>query len=300
MTSGHTNSPTAGAQYVLLANPVAGSLARNQRWRQLKTAAAILQADIVGLDTGSAAEFVQCARQYARKGRVLVVAGGDGTMSLVINAVPADQIPLAFLPFGTGNALTHALGYKGTTADIARRIKNGRCFRYDLIDCDNRKKAFMASVGLDGVVIRNYEAFHKQGYTGLHAHMRAVLKAVFKNFRPGRGTVTIDGQAIPLPRVTSLMVVKQPYFGMGLNVVPHARWDDGQLHIRFISAGLPGIAAGLALSLTIGNRLGQYRTGNRITLRSERPLTSQMDGEVGWTAGTFSYSVIAGALLIKH
>ena len=51
---------------------------------------------------------------------MLVVAGGDGTMSLVINAVPADRIPLAFLPFGTGNALTHALGYKGTTADIAR------------------------------------------------------------------------------------------------------------------------------------------------------------------------------------
>jgi len=77
------------------------------------------------------------------------VAGGDGTFSQVLNTVDLSETSLAFLPFGTGNALTFALGYRGGVFDIAARIRQGREHRCDLIHCDNRKKAFMVSLELD-------------------------------------------------------------------------------------------------------------------------------------------------------
>ena len=110
-------------QYAILANPASGNLPTCRRYALLKQAADLLSADVHGLDTASAEEFSQCAREQAERCDVLVVAGGDGTFSLALNAVETPSTALAFLPFGTGNALTYALGYRGGTEEIAASIR---------------------------------------------------------------------------------------------------------------------------------------------------------------------------------
>ena len=50
--------------------------------------------------------------------------------------------------------MMHALKYKGSLADIAMRIRDGVVREYDLINCDEKRRAFMASMGIEGTVIR--------------------------------------------------------------------------------------------------------------------------------------------------
>jgi diacylglycerol kinase family enzyme len=287
-------------RYGIVANPVSGSLPGNRRHALLEAAASILSATVCGLDTVSAEELAQCAREAAERCDVVVVAGGDGTMSLVINAIDLSAAALAFLPFGTGNALTHCLNYRGGVAQIAARIRRGAIHHCDLIDCGGRQKAFMASVGIDGTAIRHYERYRSMGYRGLNAHLRAGLTAVFGDYHPTGGRMTIDGRLRRIRQLTSLMVVKQPYFGMGLKVVPRARWDDGKLHTMTITSGLAGILTGLVTGFTIGNRAGEYRCGTDLTVRLDSPLTLQIDGEVGWTSDRFAFSVLPGVMRLKH
>mgnify|MGYP000712376062 CR=1 FL=1 len=47
-------------------------------------------------------------------------------MSLVINAIDLAATTLAFLPFGTGNALTHTLHYGRGLLGVAARIRDGQ------------------------------------------------------------------------------------------------------------------------------------------------------------------------------
>jgi diacylglycerol kinase family enzyme len=96
------------------------------------------------------------------------------------------------------------------------------------------------------------------------------------------------------------MIVKQPFFGMGLKVVPKARWDDGVLHTMTFSSGLPEILAGFVTGFTIGNRAGRYRKTRCIDVRLDRPLTLQVDGELGWKDDRFSFSVRPGVLRLKY
>jgi diacylglycerol kinase family enzyme len=286
-------------RYSIIANPAAGTLPSDRRYALLKQAAAVLRAGIHGLDTGSTAELVQCAREQAARCDVLVVAGGDGTMSAVINAVDLASTALAFLPFGTGNALTHALGYRGGPLEIALRIRSGALRACDLIDCDGRKKAFMASLGVDGAAIRRYERYRSRGCRGLTAHLRAGLGALLGEYRPAGGRIDVDGDIRQVWRLMSLMVVKQPFFGMGLKAVPRARWDDGKLHSLTLAAGLPRALAGLVTGFTVGNRVGDYRCGKRLTARLTRPLTIQVDGELGWTSDRFAFAVLPRAFRLK-
>jgi diacylglycerol kinase family enzyme len=284
----------------ILANPASGSLPLNQRYRLLKEAAVILGAEVHGLDTRSSEELAQCARELADRGVLLVVAGGDGSFSLVLNSVDLCQTRLAFLPFGTGNALTHALGYRGDIPCIAARLRAAGTHRLDLIDCDGRRKAFMTSLGIDGCAIGLYEKYKKRGYRGLNAHVRAGLRAALKAYRPTGARIAVDGGVRKIQNLYSLMVVKQPYFGMGLKVSPRARWDDGRLHLQTLAAGRLQLATALLTSVTIGNRAGEYRQGRRVSVSLQSPLALQIDGELGWTSERFDFQLISGGLMLTY
>jgi diacylglycerol kinase family enzyme len=294
-------SPTLPAgSTCILANPASGSLSANRRYHLLQEAAAILGADLRGLDTDSPEAFAQCAREQARRCDLLVVAGGDGSFSLVMNSIDLRETALAFLPFGTGNALTHALGYRGDIPRIAARLRGAPTRSLDLIDCDGRRNAFMVSLGLDGCAIGLYEMYKEKGYRGLSAHLRAGLRAVFREYRAAGGRIWVDGAVQRVERLYSLMVVKQPYFGMGLNVMPQADWADGRLHTRTLVSGAAGVAVGLIMGFTIGNRAGHYRSGTTVSAALDAPLTLQVDGEPGWTSDRFSFRLIPGRLRLKY
>lgn len=287
-------------RYAIIANPKAGGLTVDQKRLVLKKVSQILNAEVHGLDTASAEELNTCAFELSTQCDVLVVAGGDGTLSNVINAIYPSRLSLAYLPLGTGNAIHRALGYRGNPVNIAQRIRKGRRHTYDLIRCDGKRLAFMASVGLDGTAVRLWTRYRRQGYSGRKAYFLASLKAYFNTYRPGRVRLTVGKTNITVERLLSFIVVKQPYFGLGMKVVPQARWDDGRLHTLCVPSGWHNMAVGIATSFTVGNRTGIYQTGTKASVRSERLLTLQIDGELGWAHNVFSFEVLPGILKMKH
>ena len=141
-------------RYAIITNPASGKMTVDQKRSVLAKAAEVLDAEIHGLDTIKASDLAKCAQHLAISCDVLVTAGGDGTLSDIINSIDTATTPVAYLPLGTGNAMMHALKYKGSLADIAMRIRDGVVREYDLINCDEKRRAFMASMGIEGTVIR--------------------------------------------------------------------------------------------------------------------------------------------------
>ncbi len=286
-------------RYAIIANPASGKMNINQKLSTLAKAAEILEAEINGLDTVNADELGQCAQERAAHCDVLVVAGGDGTFSDIINSIDTTRIPVAYLPLGTGNAMRNALQYKGDLADIAMRIRGGNIHEYDLINCDNKVRAFMVSVGIEGTVIRLRDQYVARGGCGLKTYLKAVINSYFKEYNRASARIAIDGELLEVKNLLSLMVVKQPYYGFGMNVVPKARFDDRKLHIVCINTGLFKFVIGGLSAFTIGNRIGQYHTGLQVTVNLDRPLTLQFNGNEGWDAETFTFTTLSKALKIK-
>ncbi len=289
--------------YSIIANPVAGTLNVDQKRSVLAPAAALLNAEIFGLDTTTAQEFSRCAQETAAHCDVLAVAGGDGTLSEVINAVDTSTQTIAYLPLGSGNAMRYALKYKGSLSDIAIRIRNGKVYAYDLIQCDNQKRAFMASIGIDGQIIRLRDQFRKQGMTGFKSYFKAIPQSYFgayfgKYSRPD-ARMAIDGHETQVKKVLSLIVTKQPYFGFGMQVAPKARLDDRKLHIVCINSTRWQSVIGWATSFTIGNRTGRHISGRKLHVQLKQPSILQIDGDAGWHGDAFAFEVLPRALRIK-
>ena len=271
----------------------------DQKRKLLEGAAAILGASIHGLSTRNPEELGACARDLAANCDVIVVAGGDGTFSDIINAIDTARKPVAFLPLGTGNALRHALEYRGNIVDIATRIKEARIREYDLINCGNKKRAFMASVGFDGTVLLLRERYVERGIIGPGAFVRSFFRALIKEYEPVSAKIAVDGHRFEVENMLNLMVVKQPYYGFGMKVIPQARFDDGFLHVLNVRGGiLPAIIGG-ATAFTLGNRVGKYYRAQEIKVSLPFSMALQLDGNIGWASKTFHFSVIPRGLKIK-
>ncbi|MBU0733004.1 MAG: hypothetical protein KJ573_05310 [Proteobacteria bacterium] len=291
----------AEMHYAIIANPTSGTTSIDQKRLALSKPAEILNARIYGLESMTPDEFVDRAREVATCCEVLVVAGGDGTLSDIINSVDISQTKIAYLPMGTGNSMRYALRYEGALTDIAATIKNGRIRRYDLINCDEKRRAITVSIGIEAAAIRLRDEYLARGNSyGFKTYLKAVLNAYFGEYRRVGATITIDDATFQVKDLLTLMIVKQPYYGFGMKVVPDARLDDRQLHILTINSGILKCALGAATAFTIGNRIGSYRSGRRVTVQLEKPLAMQMDGNLGWVSDTFTFSVLPNALRIKH
>jgi diacylglycerol kinase (ATP) len=285
--------------YAIITNPASGKMDIDQKRSALSRPARILQAEIHGLDTKTPAELAHCARELASRCDVLVIAGGDGTLSDIINSINTAETTIAYLPLGTGNCMRYALNYRGSLADMAFRIRNGKLRHFDLINCNERRRAFTISLGIEGAAIRLRERYLARGGSGLSAYIRAVLNAYFREYRRVAAEIRIDDRVWKVKRLLTLIVVKQPYYGFGMNVVPRARFDDQLLHTVCIDSGLLKTAFGAATAFTIGNRIGKYHSCRRVMVQLDRPLVAQIDGNAPWESDAFSFKLLARALRIK-
>jgi len=286
-------------RYAIITNPASGRMDADQKRFVLAEAAKVLNAKIHGLDTTTADELGQCTRDLASHHDVIVAAGGDGTLGDVINAVDTTRMPVAYLPLGTGNAMRHALKYKGSLADIAKRIRSGKIREFDLINCDATYRAFTVSIGLEGTIIKFRDQYVNQGAVGFKPYFKAVLNSYFKKYKRTHARVVIDDAVFEVEKLLSLMVVKHPYYGYGMNIVPQARFDDRQLHICCLNPGLVKAVIGGITAFTIGNRIGRYHVGQKLNVEVQRPLTIQVNGNAGWESDVFRFTLLPKGLKIK-
>lgn len=287
-------------RYIILANPAAGKMSTDEKRAALGEASEILNAEIHGLDTRSSEDFRKCAIELVNRCDVLVTAGGDGTFSEIINTVDTARMPVAHLPLGTGNAMRHALKYRRGLSDIAVRIREGEIHECDLIQCDEMRRAFMASIGLEGAIIRLRDQYRAQGTTGFKAYFNATLRAYFRDYRRAGARIIADGATLEIDDLLTMMVVKQPYYGFGMKVVPKARFDDRRLHLLCMNSGLFLSLMGGITAFTFGNRIGRHLTCKEVLVLLSRPLAMQIDGDSAWDARTFRFKVLPRALKIKY
>jgi diacylglycerol kinase (ATP) len=280
----------------MIVNPIAGPTNVERKKRTLEAVQKVLgECEIRGLDTRSREEFMQCAVELAREVEVLIVAGGDGTFSDAINALGSDTV-LSFLPFGSGCALQYALDLPPQLTRVAKRIKEGQLHSYDLILCDDSRKAFMASIGLEADILHRREALRESGINGPPAYAMATFGSFFTELERTDMTIGLDDETLVVPNAVTAIVTKIPYYGYKMKVVPNAVFDDGYLHLLAINSGWAEIVGGVANAFLYENKLGIYRRAREIRITMEGERYAQLDGNIYRKGTAFNFRVLPQAL----
>lgn len=275
----------------ILANPAAGRLGRDRERGRLDALARRLDCPVFGLDTASAGEFRDAAAELSRRADVLLVAGGDGTFTDVLNSRLGGAV-LGYLPFGTGNALRSALGIATGGAAYLDKVRRCQASPVGVMEVNGSRKAFFASLGVDALTVRRYTDLTEAGHYGLLGYVRAFVQAL-GSYSPGTLRITgEDGRTEEVRRNLACIISKHPFYGYGLRV-NQGRITDHGVFVRAVTAN-PLVLPGVLLSAALGRkpRLGFLRHGLSFTVASDTDQCLQYDGEWGGTGREFHFAAL--------
>jgi YegS/Rv2252/BmrU family lipid kinase len=234
--------------------------------------------------------------------RSLVVAGGDGSLHLVVTRLHArgelQERPLALVPLGTGNDLARAVGLPLDPADAARLVLAGRHRPIDLLEDDAGGlvvNAVHVGVGAEAAV----SAGRLKPLLGLLAYPLGALAAGLRS-TGWRLRVVVDGRVLADDHRRALMVGigNGPSIGGGSELLPGALPDDGLLDVMVSRATGPFARARYAAALQAGKHLldpeVRWTRGRTVTV-SGVPVGVNADGELGDTITRRTWTVRPGA-----
>ncbi|MFK3679054.1 YegS/Rv2252/BmrU family lipid kinase [Microbacterium sp. NPDC090218] len=223
----------------VLANPLSG---KGRGGRAAQAAVAHLRergVEVRAFAGGSAADTARLAgTALAEEPRVLVVVGGDGTLSGVLDIVCAAAIPVVLVAAGTGNDLARALGLpRSDVAAAAELALTGVPRAIDVGEVRTRaagarKFLTITALGFDAKVSDRTNRLRWP-----HGALRYYLALLIElaRLRPMDFTLAIDEGAAKTSPGTLIAVGSTSSYGGGMPVCAGAVPDDGLLDIVHVA-----------------------------------------------------------------
>jgi diacylglycerol kinase family enzyme len=175
-----------------------------------------------------------------KKTDLIVIAGGDGTISEVLIRLPDRSVPVALLPLGTANNIARSLGIAGTPQEL---VETWKLDNTHPLDVGAVKGSWGTSRFIEGFGVGVFAEFLKaadkrekaKGADNLRKG-RALLEKRIKDAKPVDLSVTIDGKALK-GEFLGVEVMNVPFTGPGLPLAAKADVADGLLEVVCFEAG---------------------------------------------------------------
>jgi diacylglycerol kinase (ATP) len=157
--------------------------------------------------------------------RVVLVAGGDGTVASAATALLDTQVTLGILPFGSYMNIANGLGVPLKPIDAARVIAKRKVKRSDVGEVAGKVFFETCGIGLDADAFGAARLAERRRWGPAFRRIRRWAMA-----SPQRVEITVDGKT-ESHRVLQILIVNSPYYGWALPVVPNADMTDGLLDV---------------------------------------------------------------------
>jgi diacylglycerol kinase (ATP) len=167
-------------------------------------------------------------KHLLRSTDLIIVAGGDGTVSQIVCKLPDCDIPVAIVPLGNANNIARSLGISGSPQELAETWTLGHTQALDIGEVVGRwgRRKFVEAVGLGALAyaVKNGSKRKKKGADNLRQGRDALRKAL-QHAEPFELSLSIDKQKLE-GSVLAVEVTSLPYAGPGLPLAPTAKPAD--------------------------------------------------------------------------
>ena len=216
----------------------------------------------------------------AKKPDLMILGGGDGTISGLVDKLVGTNIALAVLPLGTANSFARSLGIPLDIPGAVEVIAGGHFKRIDLGMIDGDYFANGAAIGIAPQIAETIPHNLKRylgraGYLGWAAWE-------FLRFKP---FTLIVGEGASERRIAAVEVriSNGPYHG-GTEINDKAAVDNGVIVVQAVTGHVKRRLvknwAATVLRLDARHETTEEFVGTSLRIRTEPPLPISIDGEI--------------------
>jgi len=211
---------------------------------------------------------------------ILIIGGGDGTISCLVDLIVGKGVRLGVLPLGTANSFSRSLGIPLDVEGAVDVIVNGAPRRIDLGMIGDDYFANAAAIGLSPKIAQTVPHLAKR-WLGRAGYLSwAALQ--FLRFKPFTLIVGSGAEAQRL-KVVEVRISNGPFHG-GTELVESAELDSGRIVVQAVKGHVKRrlIHNWVASALRMESRHDDVVefSGKSLEIATEPPLPISIDGEV--------------------
>ena len=215
------------------------------------------------------------------KAPMVIVGGGDGTLSSVVDHFVGKDTIFAVLPLGTANSFARTLGLPLDLDGAIDVIVRGQRKRIDLGIIDGDYFANAAALGLSPLIADTVP--HKlKRYLGMVGYLVWAVRVAIK-FRPFKLKITLDDGTVAKSWATEARIANGTHHG-GVLLVESQKLDSGEMVIQAVTGkSLWHLAWSWFATLFRLRQRDQTVTewrGKRMTLDARPNQRISIDGEI--------------------
>ena len=266
-------------------NPVAGISQPDTIREKIESALRSRDIPFEIYETTGKENLKQRVRSAVKQGfQLFVSAGGDGTLSGVIDGLVGTQLPLVILPTGTWNTVAQIMNIPLQLDPALELVFQDHTIRtVDALEVNQSFFLLSVSAGVGSRTMEDVKRQEKRRFGKLVDLWKGIKQVM--EFRSYRFDVKIDGNPARF-RASELMVANSASLGLkALQLDPSIRMDDGKLNVCRIYANNLGEYLRLAVSMLRGDQKHNWNilcmeATREVEIRSSEKLPVQGDGDI--------------------
>jgi YegS/Rv2252/BmrU family lipid kinase len=166
------------------------------------------------------------------KAPMVIIGGGDGTLSSAVDYFVGTDTVFAVLPLGTANSFARTLGLPLDLEGAVEAIVRGRRRQIDLGIINGDYFANAAALGLSPLIADTVPHGLKR-YLGMAGYLIWAVRVAFL-FQPFRLHITLDDGSVERCWATEARIANGRFHG-GVELVESQRLDSGEMVIQAVT-----------------------------------------------------------------
>ncbi|CAM3682343.1 diacylglycerol kinase family protein [Flavobacterium gelidilacus] len=268
---------TAKKIYILVINPISGDLDKTEISEKTIAFANDLAIEIIVYETTGTNDESEINKLFlAIKPERIIIAGGDGTIKMVGEALEKEDIIFGIIPAGSANGLAIDLNLPTTLEESIKVAFQKDFIEIDMVEINNKKSLHLSDIGLNALLIKNYENGTMRGKLG---YALKVLPTLSESEVPFKAVIEFDDKTIECVSQMIVIANSQKY-GTGVTINPNGLINDGKFEIIVIKTlDLFTIGKIITGNMTDDSEEIDTYCTSKATITTSRKVSFQSDGE---------------------
>lgn len=281
---------------LLVVNPISGAIEKTDVIEQVKKEVSNLKASLVIFETSGKDDCSKLEKQINDLDPCrIAVAGGDGTIKLLAEALNGKKIPVGIIPAGSANGLATNLDLPNTLEGQIKVAFGENLRQMDIIVIDDEFCLHMSDFGLNAELIKNYENSNVRGKLGyLLQSIPTLVESEYPfQFKVEANNMTFETEGI------LLAIANARSYGTGATVNPKGKIDDGYFELLiFKNFDVIEILKTLRNEVDLDPDFVQTIITKEARISCATPVSFQIDGEYLGERTSIEVSIIPRCILI--
>lgn len=262
---------------IMVVNPISGDIDKETFTEAAQAFAEKENLEFILYETTGDGDISKIKTLYEQhKPQRILVAGGDGTIKEVAEALESHDVILGILPAGSANGLSVDLDLPDALEENLKIAFHNNYMEMDMICINGKKSLHLSDLGLNAQLVKNYENSSTRGMLG---YALQAITTLSEQEEPFTATIMANNQTTECV-ARMIVIANSQKYGTGVTINPSGKMNDGKFEIVILK-NLDLLVFGKIITgnMPVDSEDVEIISTDKAKIAVNTPVSFQIDGE---------------------